>query len=153
LAETGCAINVALSVGTRVPRKFSGYTGYSRMKRLCIAVVDDEPAVRKGLSRLLRTADFDPRTYESAQEFLDDLAYASPDCVVVDLQMPGVSGMDLQAILRRIRARFPVIIVTGRDDAESYEKCLALGAAACLSKPLDCDTLVDMINSVVAPRA
>lgn len=122
------------------------------MRRLCVAVVDDEPAVRRGLSRLLRTADFDPRTYESAQAFLDDLAHQTPDCVVVDLQMPGVSGMDLQATLQRAGARLPVIVVTARDDPESYEKCFALGAAACLSKPLDCETLVDVIHSVVASR-
>ena len=126
--------------------------GRSRMKRLCVAVVDDEPAVRKGLSRLLRTADFEPRTYESAQAFLDDLAHQSPDCVVVDLQMPGISGMDLQATLRRTAEGLPVIIVTARDDQESHERCLALGAAACLVKPLDCETLVDVIHSVVASR-
>lgn len=122
------------------------------MKRLSIAVVDDEPAVRKGLSRLLRTADFDPRTYESAQDFLDHLAGERPDCLIVDLQMPGVSGMDLQAILRRDDAQLPVIIVTARDDPESHEKCLELGAAACLCKPLDCDTLVDVIHAVVGER-
>lgn len=122
------------------------------MKRVSVAVVDDEPAVRKGLSRLLSTADFEPRTYESAQEFLDHLAGERPDCLIVDLQMPGVSGLDLQAILRRDDDRLPVIIVTARDDPESHEKCLALGAAACLCKPLDCDTLVDAIHSVVASR-
>lgn len=123
-----------------------------RMKRLCIAVVDDEPAVRKGLSRFLSTANFDPRTFGSAQEFLNHLVHERPDCLIVDLQMPGVSGMELQAILRRDDARLPVIIVTARDDPESHEKCLALGAAACLCKPLDCDTLVDVIHSVVASR-
>lgn len=124
----------------------------SRMKRLSVAVVDDEPAVRKGLSRLLRTADFDPRTYESAQDFLDHLACELPDCLIVDLQMPGVSGLDLQAILLRDGTRLPVIIVTARDDPESHEQCLALGAAACLCKPLDCETLVDVIHSVVASQ-
>ena len=122
------------------------------MKRLSVAVVDDEPAVRKGLLRFLRTADFDPRTYESAQEFLDHLASERPDCLIVDLQMPGVSGLELQAILRRKDARLPVIMVTARDDPESHEKCLELGAAACLCKPLDCDTLVHVIHSVVASQ-
>lgn len=122
------------------------------MKRVSVAVVDDEPAVRKGLSRLLRTADFDPRTYESAQDFLNHLANERPDCLIVDLQMPGVSGMELQAILRRDGTHLPVIIVTARDDPESHEKCLALGAAACLCKPLDCDTLVDVIHSVVSSQ-
>lgn len=119
------------------------------MKRLSVAVVDDEPAVRKGLSRLLRTADFDSRSYESAQDFLDHVAYDLPDCVIVDLQMPGVSGLELNAILRRDRARLPVIIVTARDDPESLEQCLALGAAAYLCKPLDCDMLLDAIHSVI----
>lgn len=122
------------------------------MKRLSVAVIDDEPAVRKGLSRLLRTADFEPRTYESAQEFLDRPAGEFPDCLIVDLQMPGMSGMDLQVILRRDHARLPVIIVTARDDPKAHERCLALGAAACLCKPLDCDTLVDVIHSVTASQ-
>lgn len=122
------------------------------MKRLCVAVVDDEPAVRKGLLRFLSTADFIPRTYESAQDFLDHFASERPDCLIVDLQMPGVSGLELQTILRREGAQLPVIVVTARDDRESYEKCLELGAAACLCKPLDCDALVDVIHSVVASQ-
>lgn len=127
-----------------------GRTVFERTKRLSVAVVDDEPAVRKGLSRLLRTADFEPRTYESAQDFLDHLVHERPDCLLVDLQMPGVSGLELQAILRRDDARLPVIVVTARDDPESHEKCLALGASACLCKPFDCDTLIDVIHAVVA---
>jgi FixJ family two-component response regulator len=105
------------------------------------------------LSRLQLTADFDSRTYETAQEFLDDLARARPDCLIVDLQMPGVSGLDLQAILRRDGAQLPVIVVTARDDPEWHEKCLDLGAAACLCKPLDRDTLVEVIHAVVAPKS
>jgi len=123
------------------------------MKHLCVAVVDDEPAVRKGLLRFLSTADFEPRAYESAQDFLDHLASERPDCLIVDLQMSGISGLDLLAILRRTGAGLPVIIVTARDDPESYENCLELGAAACLCKPLDCDTLVNVIHSVVASQA
>jgi FixJ family two-component response regulator len=123
------------------------------MKRVSVAVIDDEPAVRKGLSRLLTTADFEARTYESAQQFLDRLAGERPDCVIVDLQMPGVSGMDLQAILRRGDVQLPVIIVTARDDPESHEQCMALGAAACLCKPLDCDTLMNVIHAVTAPKS
>jgi FixJ family two-component response regulator len=123
------------------------------MKRLRVAVVDDEQAVRKGLSRLLLTADFDPRVYESAQDFLHDLPRERPDCLLVDLQMPGLSGMDLQAMLQRDGAELPVIIVTARDDPESHEKCLELGAAACLCKPLDRDALVDVIRAVVARQS
>lgn len=122
------------------------------MKRLRVAVVDDEPAVRKGLSRLLLTADFDSRSYESAQDFLEDLACKRPDCLILDLQMPGISGLDLQAILRREDAQLPVIFVTARDDPESHQRCMELGAAACLCKPLDRDTLVDVIRAVAAPK-
>lgn len=115
-------------------------------------MIDDEPAVRKGLSRLLSTAEFDPLTFESAQEFLQHLGRELPDCLIVDLQMPGVSGLDLQALLRRDHRGLPVIIVTARDDPESHERCLALGAAAYLCKPLDGDTLIEMIRSVVASQ-
>jgi FixJ family two-component response regulator len=123
-----------------------------RSKHPCVAVVDDEPAVRKALLRLLSTAEFEPRSYESAQDFLNHLESDRPDCLIVDLQMPGISGLELQAILRRDHPWLPVIVVTARDDPESHEKCLTLGAAACLCKPLDCDTLVDVIRSVVSPQ-
>lgn len=123
------------------------------MKPVSVAVVDDEPAVCKGLSRLLSTAGFDPHTYGSAQEFLDHCASEPPDCLIVDLQMPGISGMALQERLRSAGTRLPVIIVTARDDPETHERCLALGVAACLSKPLDCEMLVDMVHSVMAPHS
>jgi DNA-binding response OmpR family regulator len=61
--------------------------------------------------------------------------------------------MALQERLRSAGTRLPVIIVTARDDPETHERCLALGAAACLSKPLDCEMLVDMVHSVMAPHS
>jgi FixJ family two-component response regulator len=120
------------------------------MKRPCVAVVDDEPGVRKGLSRLLRTAEFEARCYGSAQEFLENWEREPPDCLIVDLQMPGVSGMEMQATLRRAGARMPVIVVTARDDSESQEQCLGLGAAAYLCKPSDCEALVEVVRAVLA---
>lgn len=120
------------------------------MKRPCVAVVDDEPGVRKGLSRLLRTAEFEARCYGSAEEFLENWEREPPDCLIVDLQMPGVSGMEMQATLRRAGARMPVIVVTARDDSESQEQCLGLGAAAYLCKPSDCEALVEVVRAVLA---
>lgn len=122
------------------------------MKRPSIAVIDDEPGVRKGLSRLLRAADLDPHAYATAQEFLDVWEAQPPDCLVMDLQMAGLSGYDVQAKLKRAGASLPVIIVTAHDEPEAHKRCLALGAAAYLCKPLDGEALVDVIRTALEAR-
>lgn len=119
------------------------------MKRPCIAVLDDEPGVRKGLSRLLRTADLEPQSYASGQEFLDAWELQPPDCLVMDLQMPGISGFEVQAKLKRAGAHVPIIIVTAHDEPETQRRCIELGAIAYLRKPLDGESLLDVIWSAL----
>jgi FixJ family two-component response regulator len=114
-------------------------------KQPTIAVIDDEPGIRKGLSRLLRAADLAPRMYESAQAFLGDQDEQPPDCVVVDLQMPGLSGLEMQTLMKRDGSRTPIIVITAHDEPEVQRRCLALGAVAYLCKPLDGEELLDVI--------
>src|SRR5260370_16960435 len=82
-----------------------------------IAVVDDDPAVLKALSRLLRSRAFRVQTFESGQDFLAALPHSVPDCLIVDLQMPGMSGLELQQHLARNGILIPTIMITAHGDA------------------------------------
>ena len=123
------------------------------MKRPSVAVIDDEAAVRKGLSRLLRSAECEPLLYASGGEFLEAWPGIQPDCIVMDLQMPDVSGFEVQANLKRAGVQLPVIIITAHDEPEARATCTLLGAAAYLCKPLDGEALLDAIWRVLEPRA
>ena len=115
------------------------------MRKLKVAVVDDDEPVRRALSRLLRAASLDACTYASGEAFLQSLATAHPDCVVLDLHMPGLNGLDIQKWLVRSRQQVPVVIITGYDEPEMQQECLAAGAAFCLRKPIDQGVLLDAI--------
>ncbi len=119
---------------------------------LRVAVVDDEPSVRKALGRLLTASNMDVETFASGQEFLDSLSSRHPDCVVLDLHMPELTGLDVQRGLARASVGVPIVIVTAHDDAERRTRCLAAGAAAYLLKPLDEHTLLDAIGKATALR-
>ena len=109
-----------------------------------IAVVDDDAAVRKALARLLIANGFQTETFASAQNFLDSLTERRPDCVVADLQMPEMTGLEL---LLHLGARTPVpmIIMTAFNEAGLRERCAAAGARAYLVKPLRGQALVSAI--------
>jgi FixJ family two-component response regulator len=102
-----------------------------------IAVVDDDASVRKALGRLLTACDFATTIFPSGQAFLDSLATDLPDCVVLDLQMPELNGLDVLAALARAGLALNVIMITGHDNPESRTRCLEAGVLACLPKPLD----------------
>ena len=120
-------------------------------QRPLIAVVDDEESVRKSLRRLLVASELDATVYASGQEFLDSLGGHQPDCLVLDLQMPGLTGLEVQRALARARVRFPTIIITAHDEPETRARCLAAGAVAYLCKPLHDELLLDAITTAVDP--
>lgn len=121
-----------------------------------VAVVEDDPSVRKALQRLLRASDHDADAFGSAQDFLDSLPASIPDCVVLDLQMPGMNGLALQRELAQAGRRLPSVIITGHDEPGMQARCLAAGAGAYLRKPLDSKALLaaieDAINAARASR-
>jgi FixJ family two-component response regulator len=121
-------------------------------KRLLIAVVDDEAQVRKGLERLMRGAGFEVETFPTGLAFLDTLADRVPDCLVLDLHMPGMTGFDIQDWLQASGARLPVIVITGHDSAEASEHAMSAGAFAYLRKPVDGTELLDVISRAVATQ-
>jgi FixJ family two-component response regulator len=116
--------------------------------RLLVAVVDDEESIRKSLRRLFMAADLEAVAYASGQEFLDSLRERQPDCLVLDLQMPGLTGLEVQRALNGAGARFPTIIITAHDEPETRARCLAAGVAAYLCKPLHDEMLLEAIAQV-----
>jgi FixJ family two-component response regulator len=113
-----------------------------------IAIVDDDPAVLKALARLLRTRAVEARTYGSARDFLASLPDGLPECLIVDLQMPEMNGLELQRHLNRARIQIPTIVITAHNEVDMRELCEAAGAAKFLLKPLQDTSLLAAINDV-----
>jgi len=111
-----------------------------------IAVVDDEESVRLALARMLRASSFEVTTFRCGEDFLDSLKTVMPDCVVLDFQMPGLTGRDVQRALSTQKLPLPIIIVTAHDQPSLREKVLADGAVAYFTKPLRRDTLIAAVD-------
>jgi FixJ family two-component response regulator len=101
-----------------------------------IAIVDDDPSVLKALARLLRARSFEAETYASAREFLGALNKGLPECLIVDLQMPDMTGLELQRHLTRSGLHIPTIVITAHNESGARARCESAGASAFLSKPL-----------------
>ncbi|MEJ1965433.1 MAG: response regulator [Gammaproteobacteria bacterium] len=120
--------------------------------RPLIAVVDDEESVRRALTRMLQASRFDVVSFASGQDFLDSIATRVPDCVVLDFQMPGLTGREVQRQLTLARVRVPIVVMTAHDQPAIREQCLADGAVAYLAKPLRRDRLVTEITVAITGR-
>ena len=118
-------------------------------KGMLVAVVDDEPDVRRALQRLLRSAGFDVETYASGASFLESIAHHRPDCVVLDLHMPQGDGFEVQKQMSLRRADVPLIVITGHHSPETCARVLEQGARAYLRKPVDDALLLAAINAVL----
>jgi FixJ family two-component response regulator len=110
-----------------------------------IAIVDDNKSVRKALSRLLAGAAFEVRAFGSGRDLLENHRLFRPDCLILDLQMPEMTGLDVQRHLARIGLDIPVIVITGHDSPSARSESLALGASDYLAKPIDGDVLISSI--------
>jgi FixJ family two-component response regulator len=116
-----------------------------------IAVVDDDPFVRKALERLLRSAGLSVEAFASGVAFLESADDHEPDCVVLDLHMPEVSGFEVQSRLARAHAGVPVVVITGHDTPESRSRALGGGAKSYLTKPVDDEALLNAISTAMVP--
>lgn len=114
-----------------------------------VFIVDDEESVRKGLSLLLRSAGLPHRTFASARHFLADVDSQEEGCVLLDITMPQVTGLDLQKELTQRKSRLRVIAISARDDAETGILARQLGAQFFLRKPVDDQALIDAIHWVM----
>jgi FixJ family two-component response regulator len=115
-----------------------------------VFVVDDDPSVRKGLARLIRSAGLCAEAFASAEEFMHRMARGARGCLVLDVQMPGLTGLELQDALARLPHSMPIIFITGHGDIPMGVRAMKKGAVDFLSKPFDDHELLDAI--VVAIR-
>ena len=111
--------------------------------------MDDDPAVLKALSRLLRSRAFRAQTFESGQDFLAALPVGLPVCLVVDLQMPEMNGWELQRHLISNGIRIPTILITAHADGETHERSDEGTLVASLRKPLQEDALFSAIDRAI----
>lgn len=121
----------------------------STPKRPLVSVVDDDESVRESLPDLLREFGFDASAFSSAEEFLSSGILGQTKCLLLDIAMPGMSGLDLQQELRRRRESIPIIFITAQKDDVTRERALKQGALQFLYKPFSDTALLDALNSAV----
>ena len=114
-----------------------------------IAIVDDDKSVRRAMARFLAASSFQVRCYASAHEFLVALESEKPDCLIVDLRMPGMTGLELLHHLAGSGPSIPTIAVTGDDEPGLRHRCELAGASLFLTKPVPGETLLSAIRAVM----
>lgn len=119
---------------------------------LLIAVVDDELSVGKALGRLLRLADYRVATFACGEDFLDSLNTQIPACAVLDVQMPGLTGFEVQARMRAARIRTPVVFITADEDTVFDSAALGATAVGLLKKPFSGEALLNALGAAVGTR-
>jgi FixJ family two-component response regulator len=125
--------------GSGVPMKVQGHT---------IAVIDDDLRVLESLVNLLRSFGYKAQSYDSAEQFLESGALSRIGCIVTDVEMRRMSGLDLLQHLKDNNSTVPVIIITGKPSARTESFYLDNGAVGFFKKPVDGDALVELIGSV-----
>jgi two-component system, LuxR family, response regulator FixJ len=118
-----------------------------------VHVIDDDEALRESLAFLLRSARFQVRIYPSAVAFLDMLPDAGSGCVVTDVRMPGIGGIELLRRLKELSIGLPVIVITGHGDVPLAVEAMKIGAVDFLEKPFDDDVLLASVRSALASQA
>jgi len=114
-----------------------------------VFVVDDDVSVRESLELLIRCAGWQPETFASAQEFLARPRVRAPSCLVLDVSLPGLNGLDLQKRVAAERTDMPIIFITGYGDVPMTVQAMKAGAAEFLTKPFSDDTLVSAIRNAI----
>ena len=121
----------------------------SRESDATIAIVDDDPSVREGLSSLIRSAGLQVETFASAQEFLARPGAEAPSCLVLDLQLPGLSGLDLQKRMAEVGLEIPIVFLTGHGNIPASVQAMKAGAVEFLTKPFDEQDLLQAIQEAI----
>jgi FixJ family two-component response regulator len=114
-----------------------------------VVVVDDEEPVRKAVERLLRAAGLTVRSYASAEDFLESGQVKGTGCLVADIRMPGMSGLDLLAELTRQRLPIPTILITAHGDEDLRMQAMRAGAVKFLPKPVDGATMLASVQAAL----
>jgi FixJ family two-component response regulator len=114
-----------------------------------VAIVDDDDSVRGTLQELLRSAGLPSRTFVSAEDFLTSGQQQETACLITDIRMPGMSGLELQARLNAEQCRIPIIFITAHGDEEMRLQALRAGAVEFLPKPFDDEVLVESVRAAL----
>ena len=114
-----------------------------------VHIIDDDDAVRQSLAFLLGTARIAVRTYESAAAFLSALPGVDAGCIITDVRMPEISGIDLLRRLRELKVGMPVIVITGHGDVPMAVEAMKIGAVDFIEKPFDDDLLLTAVRSAL----
>ena len=114
-----------------------------------VFIVDDNEEVRKSLGKLIEAVGFNVRTFASGQEFLESSDFSSPGCLVLDVRMPGMSGLKLQNKLAEHRSQLPIIFITGHGDVSTATEAFKSGAVDFIEKPFSEQKLLDSINKAI----
>jgi FixJ family two-component response regulator len=115
-----------------------------------VFVVDDDHSVREALESLVRQAGWQPQVFGSAQQFLANPRAMVPSCLVLDVTLPGLSGLELQSLIAGDRIDMPIIFITGHADVPMTVKAMKAGAVEFLTKPIPEDVLISAIESAIA---
>jgi FixJ family two-component response regulator len=118
-------------------------------RRQVICVVEDDPSVRAGLSSLLRSVGHDVAEFDSAAAFLKDGFHAAVGCLVLDIRLPGMSGLQFQEQLSRTGSRIPIVFITGHGDVEMSVKAMKGGAVDFLQKPFRDQDMLDAVAAAL----
>jgi FixJ family two-component response regulator len=114
-----------------------------------VVVVDDDVSVRESLELLIQSEGWEPALFESAREFLNHLPSVAPSCLILDVNLPDLSGLDIQQQMSDEKFSTPIIFITGYDDVPTSVRAMKAGAAEFLTKPLDDDILIGAIREAV----
>ena len=120
------------------------------MNKPIVFVIDDDESVSKSISRLMKSVGINVRTFASAREFLDQKCQSLPCCLVLDVRMPGMSGLELQQKLIECGSKMPIILMSAHEDISSIEQGLRAGAIAFLQKPFEAIEIIDLVKSALS---
>jgi FixJ family two-component response regulator len=118
-----------------------------------IAIVDDDTSVQTALQDLIESEGLSTLCFGSAEQFLDSGAYRKAACLIADIRMPGMSGLELQARLKANRCRIPIIFITAHGDAKMRIQAMRDGAVEFLTKPFDNAVLLETVHAAVEAHA
>jgi FixJ family two-component response regulator len=119
-------------------------------QRKVIAVVDDEQTMLKAIERLLTARGFATQCFASAEDFLDSRTAKDAACLVLDIHLDGMSGIELRHRLKAVRSKLPVIFITAVDDEAVHREAMEVGCVACLHKPVQSSLLIDAIDKATS---
>src|SRR5262249_40844367 len=116
----------------------------------CVFIVEDDPSMRNALKNLLRSVGLEPRVFGSAQEFLEAERPNAASCLILDVRLPGISGLDLQRELSAANIQIPIIFITGHGDIPMSVRAMKAGAVEFFTKPFRDQDLLDAIRGALA---